>query len=133
MDGNDTLTGGNGNDTLTGGANVDTMTGGAGNDTFTFSSITDSGNGGATPDVITDFDDNADVINLSAIDANTTVAGNQAFIWIGNDNAWSDGFGIGQLRTWNGYLEGDVDGDHVADFRIKVEGTAQIHEYALVL
>ncbi len=54
------------------------MTGGSGPDHFVFASLTDSTN--AAPDTITDFltSDN-DRIDLSAIDANTILAGNQAF------------------------------------------------------
>ena len=74
--GNDTLIGGAGVDTLTGGAGVDTLTGGTGNDSFVFTALTDSLN--ATPDLIADFT-SGDHIDLSAIDANTGVGGDQAF------------------------------------------------------
>ena len=74
--GNDTLVGGAGNDTLTGGAGVDTLTGGTGADSFVFTALSDSLN--AAPDLITDFA-SGDHIDLSAIDANTGVGGDQAF------------------------------------------------------
>ncbi len=74
--GADVLIGGSGKDTLIGGAGADTMTGGAGNDTFQFSSLTDSIT--AAPDLITDFA-SGDRIDLHAIDADTGVAGDQAF------------------------------------------------------
>ncbi len=76
--GNDVLNGGGASDTLTGGGGQDAMTGGSGPDHFVFASLTDSTN--AAPDTITDFltSDN-DRIDLSAIDANTILAGNQAF------------------------------------------------------
>lgn len=57
--GDDTLLGGGGNDTLNGGRGDDTLTGGGGADRFVFKR--DAGN-----DVITDFVDGSDKINLSA-------------------------------------------------------------------
>ena len=57
--GDDTLFGGGGNDTLNGGRGDDTLTGGGGADRFVFKR--DAGN-----DVITDFTDGTDKINLSA-------------------------------------------------------------------
>lgn len=55
----DTLNGGDGTDSLTGGSGGDTMTGGAGVDTFFFSA-------GSGVDVITDFQDNIDKLNLAS-------------------------------------------------------------------
>jgi Ca2+-binding RTX toxin-like protein len=84
--GDDTIYGGSGNDTIDGGGNTDTiiggygadiLTGGLGNDTFKYLATKDS-QPGAT-DTITDFDDNNDDIDLSAIDANSTIAGIQNF------------------------------------------------------
>lgn len=74
--GDDVLDGGAGNDTLVGGHGVDQLTGGAGNDTFRFFSADDSAPGAS--DVITDLA-KKDVIDLSAIDADVTVDGDQAF------------------------------------------------------
>ena len=58
-DGDDTLSGGDAADTLNGGRGDDTLTGGAGPDTFVI--IRNAGN-----DVITDFKDGTDKIDLSA-------------------------------------------------------------------
>jgi serralysin len=88
--GNDTLNGGAGNDTLVGGAGKDQLTGGAGNDTFTYTATTHSQPGAGNFDTITDFTHVAgmggehDSIDLSAIDANTSVAGDQAFVFQGS-------------------------------------------------
>lgn len=60
--GDDNLDGGGGGDTLTGGRGDDTMTGGSGADIFVFGRTTDK-------DVITDFADGEDVIDLSRLDA----------------------------------------------------------------
>ena len=57
--GNDTLVGGEGNDTLWGGADADVLTGGDGADVFQFVF-------GDAIDVITDFEDGVDVINIAA-------------------------------------------------------------------
>ena len=84
--GNDTLSGGEGRDTLVGGAGSNQLTGGGNGDAFTFLSATlDNTTGGnATADVITDFSRaQADVIDVSTIDANTSASGNQAFAWLG--------------------------------------------------
>ena len=74
--GNDTLIGGGGNDWLIGGAGADTLTGGSGKAHFIYKSIHDSTN--AAPDTIKDFHV-GDKIDLSAIDANTALAGHQSF------------------------------------------------------
>ena len=74
--GNDILIGGAGNDNITGGGGADTLTGGTGNATFVYQVIGDS-----TPtasDTITDFH-TGDRIDVSAIDANTGLAGLQHF------------------------------------------------------
>ena len=139
--GNDTLDGGNederllvggtGNDTLDGGLGEDTLTGGAGGDTFAFNALAESTV--AAPDDVIDFSAAAgDKIDLSAIDANTLVAGNQAFTWIGNDNAFVEAWGAGQVRFNGGFVEGDVNGDFVVDFRIQV-ASAPLPETAFIL
>ncbi len=73
-DGNDSLSGGAGRDILIGGAGQDDLTGGAGFDWFAYALTTDSPQGMADRDVITDFDGNGsndgDEIDLSAIDGN---------------------------------------------------------------
>lgn len=92
----DTLNGGGGNDSLIGGAGADVLTGGAGNDRFVYQSAADSGVLAAARDRITDFSRGQDQIDLSAIDANTTAGGNQAFIFIGT-GAFT---GAGQIRYY---------------------------------
>lgn len=82
-EGNDTLEGGDGNDTLTGGDGRDFLVGGSGADRFVFLSITDSRPG--SPDRILDFEP-GDRIDLSAIDADETTDGNQAFVLSGGGN-----------------------------------------------
>lgn len=119
--GNDTLIGGIGNDRLIGGAGHDTFTGGAGADTFVFQ----NGDLGSGPETIWDFSRaDKDKIDLSKIDANVVLAGDQKFAFIGGGQF--DGR-AGQLRleaTGDGQiLHGDVNGDRIADFSIIVHGT----------
>ena len=63
------------------------MIGGTGNDTFVFNATGNSGNTSGTADVITDFVHGQDIIELTAIDANTNVggggSGGQTFTWGG--------------------------------------------------
>lgn len=116
--GTDILNGGNGNDLLIGSAGRDTMNGGAGNDVFRFNAnIAEIGNTLTTNDIIQNFVSGEDVIDLSAIDANTSVAGNQAFTYIGSA-AFT---GLGQLRYANGLLEGNVTNGLAADFTITMQ------------
>ncbi|MEP9400206.1 cadherin domain-containing protein [Sphingomonas silueang] len=96
--GNDTLNGGDGNDTLVGGIGRDTLTGGAGNDVFKFDSALDSSTLSSLRDVITDFRQGEDKIDLSAIDANISLLapGDQAFALLGSPGAKFTG--AAQLR-----------------------------------
>jgi len=75
--GDDILIGNVGADTITGGAGADTLTGGAQADRFVYAALSDSTL--AASDRITDLAA-GDILDLSAIDANSTLAGNQAFV-----------------------------------------------------
>lgn len=90
------LYGNDGNDVISGGAGVDYVSGGAGNDMFIADingALVTSKRGTLSLDVIMDFERGSDKIDLSAIDANPNVAGDQAFSFIGtNANK-----GVGQL------------------------------------
>ena len=113
------LTGGTGADTLTGGAGADTLTGGAAADKFVFSA-SDFG----SIDQITDFSHAAlDKIDLSAIDANSVTAGDQAFSFLGT-GAFTGVKGQLHYTISSGAMlvTGDVNGDGIADFTIKVDG-----------
>lgn len=115
--GNDVLSGGNGRDQLIGGRGADTLSGGALADLFVWSSVTDS-----TPafsDLVTDFQSGSDVIDLSRMDANSGAAGNQAFRFIGGA-AFSGA--AGDLRYAGGQLQGDWDGDGLAELVIRFSG-----------
>jgi VCBS repeat-containing protein len=114
----DTLDGGAGNDVLVGGAGRDDLTGGDGADIFRFYLPSESDS--LRFDRIRDFDrSQGDRIDLSAIDANTVLGGNDAFSLVAAFTG-----SAGQLvggSTASGYLvRGDVNGDAVADFAIEV-------------
>ncbi|MBC6436054.1 calcium-binding protein [Nostoc sp. HG1] len=82
FDGDDALFGVGGNDTLDGGAGTDELYGGDGNDVFQFDSVSDS-QPGLLRDIIKDFVGNGnlpgDRIDLSGIDANTTIKRRPSF------------------------------------------------------
>ncbi|NML15700.1 calcium-binding protein [Azohydromonas caseinilytica] len=113
-----TLDGGAGNDVLIGGAGTDRLTGGIGNDVFRFAAWTDLGLGTAR-DVITDFTRGQDRIDLSLIDANAALAGDQAFSLV------TTGFGTaaGQVRYAGGIVSINTDTDAAAEYEIQLIGT----------
>ena len=122
--GNDSLRGGSGADTLTGGAGKDELIGGLGADKFIFAKADFGGTTAATAETITDFTQTeADRIDLSAVDASSKVAGDQAFTFIGSA-AFHNVAGELRYAQINGstYVQGDTNGDGVADFWIGLNG-----------
>ncbi len=114
----DTLTGGDGNDVLVGGTGRDDLTGGKGADTFRYYQVAESDT--LDFDRVRDFNRaEGDKIDLSAIDANTILGGNGAFVFVASFTGVA-----GQLTsgmTASGFLvQADVNGDAVADFAIDV-------------
>ena len=73
-------------------------------------------------DVITDFDHLVDDIDLMGMDANTTIAGNQAFRWVGTAALT----GAGQLgyftSSGNTIIRGSNDADAASEFEIQLNG-----------
>ncbi|MBP1862315.1 calcium-binding protein [Rhizobium herbae] len=121
--GNDLLNGGSGNDTLYGGSGADDLTGGAGADTFVFKAASQTTVALAGRDSIFDFSGTGgDRIDLSAIDANTTASGNQAFTYLGTGVFTGK---AGELRyikdTSDTYVYGDTNGDKKVDFAIHLD------------
>ncbi len=122
---NDTIVGNSSANVLTGGHGQDTMTGRGGADTFVFNSITDSSNG--APDLITDFQHALDKLDLSGIDANSSLSGNQGFTFLGAgafDNHAAEL--LYQVIQGNAFVRGDVNGDGVADFTIKLQNVSSL-------
>ncbi len=118
--GADTLSGRGGADSLVGGLGKDLLKGGvdAARDVFVFDSVSESGIGGARRDVIQNFASGVDVIRLSGIDANTALAGNQAFAFNGArskaNGVWFTDIGDDLI------VKGDTNGDRIADFELQL-------------
>jgi Ca2+-binding RTX toxin-like protein len=125
--GKDSLLGGGGDDALAGGRGRDVVTGGAGADRFVFL------NADATSTAIDNVQDfrhaQGDKIDFSAWDANAGGVGVQSFKWAGTAAFHRT---VGELRmaaiTGGWQLQGDLDGDGSADFRINVHtpGTLEL-------
>ena len=129
--GKDTLNGAVGNDVLVGGAGSDVLIGGRGSDGFVFKAVSDSP-AGASCDVLkagggaAAFDlpggGSGDRIDLSAIDANSGLAGNQAFVF--------GGTGVGHLSCVNvgnvTEILGNTGGSSAAEFQLNIEDGASV-------
>ncbi|MBW8726684.1 MAG: hypothetical protein JF625_16230 [Inquilinus limosus] len=129
-----TLAGNAGDDVLRGGAGKDVLGGGAGADHFVYAAVADSAVGNAA-DVIADFSHaQADRIDLTSIDANTGMANDQAFGFIGSA-AFSHH--AGELRAVvsgsQTTVSGDVNGDGVADFSIVLTGAITLQAVDFLL
>ncbi len=133
--GNDTLDGGAGNDLLTGGLGADQLTGGTGADRFDFNALTEMGLTSTTWDTITDFKTSeGDKIDLLGVDANTALAGDQAFTFLGAVSAFT-GDATGQLRfdAATHILYGSTDADTAAEFAIVLTGVNSLASTDLLL
>lgn len=131
--GADRLMGGLGNDTLIGGQGVDMLTGGVGADLFVFRSIGDSPLGAA--DLITDFRRGTDRIDLSAIDADWRMPGNQAFEIIDRLTAGEGAQLVVQRlpQTNTTRILLDTNGDGQADGVIRLTGQLSLSEANFIL
>ena len=124
--GNDTLQAGDGNDTLNGTAGRDVLAGGSGDDRFVFAALSDSALGAAFCDVIqggggaTAFQGagaaSGDRIDVAAIDANLTAAGNQAFVFGGTGKGHLWCVNTGTTTT----VYANVDNDAAAEFQLSI-------------
>lgn len=128
--GDDVLDGGAGNDKLNGGTGLDMLYGGDGADRFIMS-VLDS----AIADTIMDFAAaESDLVNLSRLDADTSTGADDAFTFLGY--AAFNGV-AGELRAVDlggtQRLEGDVDGDGLADVAVEIAGGTLVEAGWLVL
>ncbi|MBB3020708.1 hypothetical protein FHR70_003794 [Microvirga lupini] len=150
--GNDKITGGNGvylldkyvgdklegfggNDVLYGRRGADRLYGGTGADTFVFKSAKDSTVALNGRDTIYDFSARQkDRIDLKAMDAKTTVSGNQSFTFIGKNGFHEK---AGELRynkvSGGAVVSGDVNGDGVADFAMYLKGISTVSKSYFML
>ena len=132
-DGDDRIAGDWGDDRLLGGAGEDRLDGGRGHDAYVFRTA-----GDAAGDVIRGFDAAGpragDRIDLGRIDANATLAGNQAFVLRGGAEAGSlrcveDAEGTRLL----GYVDASADADFVLLIDDGAVGAAQYRASDFVL
>ncbi|HET9811489.1 MAG TPA: calcium-binding protein, partial [Sphingomicrobium sp.] len=142
LGGSDQMSAGAGDDRLDGGLGADLLVGGSGADVFAFTSVGDSVPGAS--DLISDFSGhwtlvtNAngkigkvkgdwDLIDLSEIDANSNVDGDQAFT-LSKKFTGSAGQAYSDYDSTNGItnVHLDVDGDAVADMTIQLQGQANL-------
>jgi VCBS repeat-containing protein len=124
----DTLNGEQGRDELIGGLGNDILTGGAGADLFIFKTSAEAF------DTVTDFAHLVDDIDLHLIDASAAKSGNQAFSFIG-----TAGFGLsaGQVRfdlaSDGAHVQGDTNGDGIADFELFLAGVTTLTSADFIL
>jgi Ca2+-binding RTX toxin-like protein len=124
-EGSDALHGDDGDDTLNGGAGADRLSGGRGVDSFAFLSsdirLSSSGLVADTDRIIDLSFLEGDRVDLSQIDANQGLAGDQAFIFVA---AFTGSAGEAVLSYAGGgtVMALDVDGDGVADLSIQISG-----------
>lgn len=116
----DTLSGDKGADLIQGRWGADVLSGGLGDDRFVYGAVEESD--AAHTDLITDLQ-NRDRIDLSAIDADTGSAGDQAFVlanaFTGHAGELVLSYDAGSDLTT---ISGDVDGDGLADLVIHASG-----------
>jgi serralysin len=125
------VNGAGGNDTIIGGTGTDVLTGGSGNDHFKFNSVSEMGTTVATRDVITDFVQGQDKIDLSGIDANGSVSGNGVFKFLaGDDTSFDHSKGVIAWHTdtlhHQTVVQGDMNGDGIHDFEIALNGSIHL-------
>jgi Ca2+-binding RTX toxin-like protein len=131
--GDDTLDGGLHHDVLDGGVGIDMLTGGGDYDRFVFDTG-DTSSVRANADHILDFSHaQGDLIDLHSIDAVFGTAGNQAFNFIGTAAFGAAGDLRYEQQGGITYVEGDTNGDGIADFSIALDGTITLSTGDFVL
>ncbi|MGE0387356.1 MAG: beta strand repeat-containing protein [Gammaproteobacteria bacterium] len=117
--GDDAIDGGDGSDVLSGGAGRDDLSGGSGADVFRYYLASES-----APldfDRIRDFNrDEGDRIDLSLIDANTLLGGNNDFSLVASFTGAGAELEQAAIDAGSVMVRADVNGDRVADFQIEV-------------
>jgi Ca2+-binding RTX toxin-like protein len=118
-------------DRITGNNAQNTLHGGAGGDYFSFATVAQSPM--SLPDTLADFVSSQDHISLTAIDADSSTSGDEAFSFIG---AAAFSGHAGELRTgFEGgvtHVYGDVNGDALADLHIIVNAPMLVvNDFAL--
>jgi Ca2+-binding RTX toxin-like protein len=133
--GDDNLYGGEGSDILTGGAGRDYLIGGFENDRFEYQFVSDS-RPDATVDVILDFNRaEGDIIDLSQVDANDKMDGNQTFTWRGT-MAFEPGVAGQVYVLYSGgdtFLAMTTDGSSDNEMAIRISGTHVLDPGCVIL
>lgn len=117
----DKLEGDASGNSLMGGGGADVLIGNGGDDRFVYSDLSHSLPG--DEDLIQDFNSATDLIDLSLIDANSLLSGNQGFVWSASLSGQAGqaclvyNAASGQTR-----LLADVTGDGSADFSLTMVG-----------
>lgn len=117
-----------GDDRIAGGAGRDWLQGGSGADDFVLGRLRDSTVAKSGRDYVDDFrQEEADQLDLEALDANANAAGNQTFTFIGTQ-AFSKT--AGEIRFQDSgnrtLVSGDVTGDGKADFAFLLGRNVQL-------
>ncbi|UOM35203.1 S8 family serine peptidase [Acuticoccus sp. I52.16.1] len=132
--GADRLFGGGGRDTLVGGAGDDTLTGGAGSDHLVLGEgadtvvigAGDSGYGFARRDMVRDFVPGEDRIDLTALDADAGLDGDQAFAFVGTGSvaaAGTVGFAVYGGST---IVSVNTDDDRAIEVQLQLNGVTTL-------
>ena len=130
-DGDDILYGDTDNDLLVGSTGADTLYGGSGADKFFFNSTNDSGIESSARDIIKDFlSSENDKIDLSAIDANINLEGDQQFTYIGSASFTNLGH---QARFSDGILYLTTDADTDAEMAIELTNVSSLSSSDFIL
>ena len=108
-----------------GGLGKDTATGGGGRDLYDFNAVSESA-AGSNRDVITDFAHLADKIDLMGIDADTTVAGDQAFHWVGTAPLSGPGEVGFFTSAGNTIIRASNDADAASEFEAQLNGNVPL-------
>jgi len=133
--GGDYLNGGYGNDEIHGGGGADRMYGNADADTFVFDHVNDFVFGHA--DLIGDFSRaEGDKIVLTSVDANASLAANQAFDFVDGPSTragtlWLGVAGNGQQRVFMNVDGGSADLDIIVKFNDATMTSLQESDFAL--
>jgi len=138
--GNDAITGSIGADTIIGGVGADSMVGGDGADRFLFAtadivdinSLTGSAVYNSATDFIKDFNPKkGDKIDLSNIDANLAIKGDQAFTLIKGIVFTAPGQLI--FDAYHHMLLGNIDADNTPEISILLSGVKSLPASAIIM
>src|SRR5262245_17059216 len=139
---NNRITGNNGQNTIVGSPDndgggfdgQDVMTGNGGGDTFVWTSTAESRLAGNEADVITDFNRlEGDLIAVNPIDADVTVAGNQAFTFVGTGPFTAPGQISFFTTATDTFILFNTDGDATQEMTLRLQGVHAVDASFFVL